>query len=321
MEIKRGITRSFTCVVDNNMMHSQRNIKGFTLLAMLLILTFVAGTLLIMTNYSTRKMDQSKREKAALQVQQILNAALAFYNDTGAFPAVSATVCDSTTVSGPSPITTLTSGALPYLPANAVNTPYGSQYWACSDRKKFGILFGLSGSNIASNAKIIAGMLPNGFVNGSNQVWSYVDVPGQNVNNARSVNFSGLYHHGACVPVPSCPTTAGMPTMTAQIMVVPVSVNGVNDGNSTLYPISGFTAYAQGGTDATPAGCNGSTTTPSCAGLTSPTSSFWRVCLQVITENGVVSATDWGQYATVLAITRCAISTEPSGSKFTVFTN
>ena len=61
---------------------------------------------------------------------------------------------------------------------------------------------------------VIAGELPvayvsdkygDPYVSGNVYVTAQVTTPGQNLNNARSVNFVGIYHNGACVPVPNCP--------------------------------------------------------------------------------------------------------------------
>lgn len=183
-------------------------------------------------------------------------------------------------------------------------------------------------------------------------VVSMVNIPGQNLNNASAVNYAGVYHNGGCVPVPTCPVDADGNTMTPQIMVVPVAVSGSNDSQSTnVYPISSFTAYAMVTTDgagnaapnATPPACSTGSDTNCYSGVSGSTGTvittgkYWRVCLQVVTERGTVSwqtgsaatmtqpysnvttANNWGATATLMAITRCAITNEPSGSSFEVY--
>jgi hypothetical protein len=134
--------------------------------------------------------------------------------------------------------------------------------------------------------------------------------------------------------------------MVPQIMVSPASVSGVSDPNSTnAYPITSFTAYAIGPDTAAnvmgcpavvpPATTPSSTVTPCTWGnngipngtQTSPSGLYWRVCLQVVTGKGVVSTTNtatgtaaWGQYASMVVMTRCTPPNEPFGSDFTVFT-
>ena len=146
----------------------------------------------------------------------------------------------------------------------------------------------------------------------------------KNTQNASNVNFAGLYHHGACVPVPSCPVDASGNTMTPQVMVVPVSVSGLYTNSTDVYPISSFTGYAVG-PDANPGPCVSGGGAPSCTVDISgpPAASSWRVCLQIVTEQGTVtsSSSGWGEKVTLLAITRCSISNEPAGSTFSVYTN
>lgn len=174
-----------------------------------------------------------------------------------------------------------------------------------------------------------------------------VNIPGQNLNNASAVNYAGIYHNGGCVPVPTCPVDSSGNTMTPQIMVVPVAVSGSNDSQSTnVYPISSFTAYAtvtSTGANATPPACSSGSDTTCYSGVSGSTGTpittgkYWRVCLQVVTERGTVSwqtgsaatmtqpastvttANNWGSTATLMAITRCAITNEPSGSSFEVY--
>lgn len=160
--------------------------------------------------------------------------------------------------------------------------------------------------------------------------------PGQNLNNARSVNFGSVYSSGQLVPVPTCPTG-----MTPQIFAVPISVSGVNDvtvGSSpTVYPISSFTAYATAPSDGIscpdvcrPASAGSGGAKDNCASATvgGINKKYWRVCLAVTTEKGQVSITESDQADTkflgsILAVTRCAPGsptiTEPVGSVFQVY--
>jgi hypothetical protein len=208
-----------------------------------------------------------------------------------------------------------------------------------------------------ANALVIAGEIPVGYTSDQygnpsstgTYVTGQVTIPGQNLNNARSVNFSGIYHHGACVPVPSCPgynpttnaCTSGTNCMTPQIMVAPVSVSGVSDNASNdVYSIASFTAYAYGPASS-PKDCLTGLTATACTiqstaansnnplgtGIASPSGVYWRVCLQVVAKNGPVSSSNtatgasaWGQYASLMAITRCTPPNEPFGSDFGVYT-
>ena len=158
-----------------------------------------------------------------------------------------------------------------------------------------------------------------------------VNIPGQNLNNAKAINFAGVYHPGACVPVPTCPTDAQGVAMTPEVFVVPISLTGYNDANqSYAYPINSFTAFVSGTYSTSPANCPGytglnygSSACPGAGstGVANPSGLYWRVCLQVITTKGDVAATNpnWDQLGYVAAFTRCSISNEPSGSGINIF--
>lgn len=349
--------------------------KGFTLLEMLLVLAIASAIFVMLINYSAQRTEQMRLDKATLQIQQILNAAMAFYINNGRWPSLNTSTISSSheLVTGgylPTPTTTNLQNpwgrAIQLGWANSTSTPsYNAQYYVAS-------ITGVSGTSypggVSPNARIVSGRLPMGFVTDSPN-WtkmfttnviptantssctgpdacSYavasVTIPGQNLNNARSVNFASIYSSGACVPAPTCPSG-----MIPQIVVAPVAVAGVYDnttGSSPyVYPITSFTANAYGGTGGAPVaattgnflrGCQSSTLVP-CYGTSTGTkvpvgSSYWRVCLSVYTERGLVSPTNqsWGtSMGSILAVTRCTPSSsgttsiEPSGTSFGVFQN
>jgi prepilin-type N-terminal cleavage/methylation domain-containing protein len=313
--------------------------SGFTLMEMLLVMVIVSVIVVMGINYTTQKTEELRRDRAALQYQQILNAALAYYISTNAS-------------AWPTIAILKTNG---YLPNLTLNNPWGNAYLTATVNNMFYVYSRVpSGTaSLLSQANILAGRLPFAFATTSSPpatgslcaagsaacyVAAGVTIPGQNLNNARSINFANLYHHGACVPAPICPAN-----MVQEVMAVPVSVAGVNDvGSSSIYAIHSFTAYAYGtynggGTNAplsTPdlagdnvANCDNTAalacTGGSSGGAIDPSTSYWRVCLKVITSKGDVSATNptqWAQYATILAVTRCAPVGEPYGSDFSVWT-
>lgn len=340
--------------------------KGFTLLEVMLVLGIVGGIMVLAINYGTRQVAQQRLDKTALQMQQILNAALAYYTAYGSWPVPGGTctfasnsTSNSTT---PSDLSTLRTAG--YLPSSVSNNAFGFPYNVACDNVTGGVFYVITSLNSAANALIVAGEMPISYLSDQygNQsasglyVTAQVTTPGQNLNNARSVNFAGVYHHGACVPVPVCPgynaaasppaCTSGTNCLQPQIMVAPASVSGVSDSNATnAYPITSFTAYALGPKTAStlngcpsvvpPATTPSSPVTPCTWGTngipngsqSSPTGLYWRVCLQVVTGKGIVSSTNtgsgaaaWGQYVSMIAITRCTPPREPFGSDFTVFT-
>lgn len=329
--------------VGTNMTCFRRRLNGFTLLEMLLVMAIIAAIILGITTYSEQRMAQVRQDRAVLQIQQILNAGLAYYLNNTNWPTSLANDLQGDGTS------TNPGGYLPG-PSSAVTivNPWGGGYVighstsTSAPNALFAVCTSISaGAATPAIAQILAGRLPMAYVvDGDHSadcaasagiplastctaapctVVATVNVPGQNLNNARSVNFAGVYNHGACVAKPPCPAK-----MVAQILVAPVSVSGMNYNTSDIYPISSFTAYvAPGGAQANPSRCNASeNNTAAC-----PTGgTYWRVCLQIITQNGpvVYTSSTGDAAATILAITRCAPSGEDteqtvSGSPITVF--
>jgi len=321
-------------------MKQQARTKGFTLIEMLLVMVIISSVIYMGIGYIQQRTLQERMDRTVAQMQQILNAGLSYYVSGG-------------TSSWPSSISSLQPNYLP----STLTSPWGTSYSIKTTGSNLYVIVqipaGIRGRQ--SIANVIAGKLPLAYTSvsiaatppvavncaaaGNCYVVASVNIPAQSLTNAGSVNFAGLYHHGGCVPVPTCPVDASGNAMTAQIMVVPVSVSGMNDPNSpNLYPISSFTAYAVGGVDSTPYRCNNGSypSTPPCGatvGSAPSSGKYWRVCLQVVTEKGDVALTSasgtsspsypfnpWGGNVTLMAITRCAISNEPSGSSFNVFT-
>jgi prepilin-type N-terminal cleavage/methylation domain-containing protein len=312
--------------------------RGFTLLEMLLVLAIVSSMVVLGLNYLSQKTDELRRDRASMQYQQILNAGLAYNLSMSTWPTLAQLSANG------------------FLPNLVQNNPWGNPYLVASVAVPNGgtlfYVFSLVPVGTAAQlaqAYTLAGRLPMAFtttanppdptqacaVGGTCYVAAAVPAPGQNLNNARSVNFANLYHHGACVPAPACPAN-----MTPEILTVPSEVAGVNDPTPPLppnvYPISYFKAYALGGAGGLPVAA---AAVPVCPGdntacvisWPSPVGTYWRVCMQVVTSQGDVATTNpgaganaWGQFETILAITRCVpgspTTTEPTGSNFSVFT-
>lgn len=315
-------------------------IKGFSLIEMLLVLVVISILIWASVSYLQQRAQQMRVDRTSAQMQQILNGGLAYFVANGSWPT--SLQC----LQGIGPPAACSNAV--YLPRNLVSPWGGVNYFV--NTNSTGTLFNVytTISSVSATgsapaiANVIAGTLPLSYTstvappanpvacptNATNCiVVGSVNVPGQNLNNAKSVNFAGLYKHGGCVPVPSCPAVGSGPSgtiLTPQVMIIPVSVSGVNDPSSpNVYPISSFTGYARGPA-ATPPRCGNFGTADACNPV-NPTlgATYWRACLQVVTEKGEVEVTNtsrWGQQVTLLAITRCSSSTEPSGSPFTVYT-
>lgn len=301
--------------------------KGFSLIEMLLVLAVISAILMAVMGYTVQKSDEMRRDRAVTQIQQIQNAALAYYISTSAWPPT---------------IQMLTGNG--YLPNITIKSPWATDYAVKSNvtMGTFSVCTTVNGSvtTAPATAQVIAGRVPMGYVaNGATAasspcptapttcnsasctVISQVSVPGQNLNNARSVNFAGVYRNGGCVPAPYCPQN-----MTPTIYAIPVNVQGVYDANypNKLYPLTGFTAYATGqlSSGSSPKVCNSSTTLTCGSGLPAAPF-FWRVCMKIVTDKGPLSDagvnTVQQDAAYILAITRCKPSTESQGSGFDVF--
>jgi prepilin-type N-terminal cleavage/methylation domain-containing protein len=312
---------------------TKRNFKGFTLIEMMLVLVIASSLMVMALNFSQQKMDQLRRERTAIQMQALLNAAASYYVVNNAWPTIT-----QLNTAGFIPSVTYKSG---WGDAISVGTgTNGSTFYTAVTFAKQTV------AKNTANALIVAGMLPLGTVSGTNNTTAtgYVNVPGQNLNNAMAVNFGAIYFSGACVPAPTCPTG-----MKPTIMVVPVSATGVV-GNptctSTTDPttcssvptaaLTSFTAFYRGAslTDDTPVSGTTPSTYPAPADCeVTPSGSvanhtascefgsntwvtgqaYWRVCLAVATGSGISypTSTDSNAYnegkltGSILAITRC----------------
>ncbi|MDX1901252.1 MAG: type II secretion system protein [Gammaproteobacteria bacterium] len=271
-------------------MRTVKNDRGFTLVEMLLVLVIASSMIVLLLNYSIQKTDELRRDKTVLQVQQLMSAALSYYVNNSAWPSL--TTCSTTAA----PVPWLSIPTLPntdtfapgqgYLVTGFGTNPYGKPYQincgtqSTSDGGNFYVAMDVGGST-STNALIIAGKLPMAYVTTPAElaaanfppkqdpscplgptctaVVASVTIPGQNLNNARSVNFANLYYSGSCVPAPNCP-----PGMKASILVIPAGVAGVNDNptctgsplsndpvtdqcKANLYSMQSFTAFARGG--------------------------------------------------------------------------
>lgn len=331
----------------------QLKIAGVTLIEILLVLVIATTIISLLITYTTQSTAQARRDRIVTQMQQIMSAALAYYAQNGKWPA--------NTISSPNgavdkdhdlvknnylqQVSTSSNGA--------VVSPYGVTYYTFTSQKNLFYVITSIPSSVVAEASVIAGQLPSGVTlsnasatpsppytpsacTSSNKciVAASVAPPGQNLNNARSVNFANLYKSGQCVPVPYCP-----PGMTSQIYAVPAGVSGIADGGSTpnssapsVYPVSSYTAYAMP-FSANPANCIGTSAgaNANCASSNvtgGNNNNYWRVCLAVMTERGAVQqndSTDAQNIGTILVITRClpgnsSSTYEPTGSpSFTVY--
>lgn len=319
--------------------------RGFTLIEVILVLAVVSFLFVMGLNFYQQKDYNARVDRTALQMQQLLGAAISYNVAFGSWPGNTTTAAQG--------ITDLKTNG--YLPNVTITSPWGQSYFVmpvtfAGGSQVIGVFTTINNAKSAAlTAQSIAGRLPMAYTTSDTSVppltvtacaanattctvMATATVPVQSIGNSTALNFGGVYHNGACVPVPSCPVSQGGSALVPEILVSPVSVSGAFDSGSTtnLYPISSFTAFATGGTTNTPPNCAtpGTAVGATClanSGGTTLTGKFWRVCLQVISERGTVNwnvsaANNWGVTATLMAVTRCSITNEPAGSDFTVFT-
>ena len=339
-----------------------------------MLVLVIASTLAYMAmNYLQQRSLRLAMDKAAAGMQQISTAATSYYAVNYTWPANLPCLqgvgvgCSTAYLPPGTILDPLLIGAQPLIFAGNTNPAFPS--WTTSSLLVVMPVQLHNASYSYYAATTLAGMLPLSFTMDSSlvpgsctpastlcYVVQTVPIPGQVLNNATSVNYAGLYHSGACVPVPTCPVT-GTTKMQASILVTPVSITGANDAptpsaactytNTTgcvvnAYPLSSFTATATAPKPATagsgPPDCVTGVLSP-CYSTLGPAGAptfiadgknYWRVCISIVTEKGPVNpapsetvdptSSIWGQVTgTVMAVTRCAIPGEQSGSDFTVW--
>lgn len=328
---------------------TKRKNTGFTLLEMLLVLAIISVLLAMGINYYQQKMLSMRIERTVIQSEQILNAGLAYFVANGKWPCAAGSFGESSGC----PLDNLISQN--YLPNKIIVSPWGQKYEigvSASDttgtikqQSNFYVYTQIPAMvNSAVVATTIMGQLPMAYISSqevsemppqssgctdgtSCYVIASVNIPGQTLNYASAVNFAGIYNHGACVPQPDCPATT-----TPQILVTPTSVSGwggaatSGGASNAIYPISSFSAYARGSATSgtSPPVCDDGYSIACTDASGNSAANYWRVCLQLVTEKGPFSfagaGANFAQGITLMAITRCAISNEQSGSAYQVFT-
>jgi prepilin-type N-terminal cleavage/methylation domain-containing protein len=120
-----------------------RRLKGFTLLEMLLVLAVAASAIVLFLNFTTAQFTQQRRDRTAIQMQQILSAGLAYYVANGSWPTSVAALQGS------------------YLPSGKIVSGWGGAYTITSSASS--PLFSVSVTLPSiPEASILAGMVPLG---------------------------------------------------------------------------------------------------------------------------------------------------------------
>jgi prepilin-type N-terminal cleavage/methylation domain-containing protein len=227
--------------------------NGFTLIEMMLVLVIVSAMIYMGAGYLQQRTLQLKVDREVAEIQQILNAAVAYYiTNNYTWPEANFPWLP------PYDILMLQGyyGGPSYLPPQWLYPPFdlGNLYYSWGGSSIIGQFFRQNANSFYvvtfinlpppasySVATTIAGMLPLAYV-ASDGGTPYSCTPAQqcyvvasivaptiSLANSTNVNYAGLYHSGSCVQAPNCaPAPDGTP-MNPEIMVVPASVTGVSD--------------------------------------------------------------------------------------------
>jgi prepilin-type N-terminal cleavage/methylation domain-containing protein len=164
------------------------NKRGFSLLEMMLVLAVMAVVTLTGLSYLREKALNAKIDKTALQLQQWLQAGLAFYNNNGEWPKENKQLI-------PEPYDPQTA----YLPSELKTSPWGTDYVIRREGAKPGNLFNIDlplaasiadakGENIGNR---IAAKLPSAiWING---VLTATITPSPGPGEGGDIIFKGIY--------------------------------------------------------------------------------------------------------------------------------
>jgi prepilin-type N-terminal cleavage/methylation domain-containing protein len=223
--------------------------RGFSLLEIMLVTVILVVFAMMAISYTRTQALNTRIDKTAAEMQQILQAAVSYYIDKNAWPS-----CTTGTNTGSSIDTTfntcqieslITAG---YLQAGASisNNPWGNSYesaWSTTSGQTFQLSTDVTDPNFAI---ILQGVLPLASVN-SSVVQATVNIPSYAYNNALSMKKVTTYTPGQSIPAPVCPAN-----MEPKIAVSPIVVSGTLYGAETVYSIQGLAGLALGDSSGNP---------------------------------------------------------------------
>src|SRR5579872_1835180 len=138
--------------------------QGFTLIEILLVIVVVSILMVMATGFIQQKTESLRRDKTALQMQQIMNAALTYYVTNGQWPANSNVASNGLVDFNHDLIVNN------YIPPGqglnkALLSPYGTNYYTIADpvTNNFYVLMPFPlpiTSTTPASATMIAGVLP-----------------------------------------------------------------------------------------------------------------------------------------------------------------
>lgn len=322
--------------------------KGFSLLEVMLVILILSMIAIFALRMQGPKLREALVNRSATQIKQIMEAATSYYIDNGTWPitdALKPSPQGSYPPLDPTNITMLTAANnTSYLPSsildstgNAMMSPFGTPYeiGPAPGQTYGGPGDGATLFEVSVDTKdpqvttLLKSKLPLSYSDPTNPtvVIAYVNIPSYDYNHAKALSDIGVYHPGDCVPRPAYICPRGMQAATfvtleqAYGFGTPVTKPTGGD-DTTVYPITGSSAYVSAGTDATGQPiqapiCNniiddsqsGSADQPQPANQPCPTPGEDRVCVQINTSNGPVTFdTARLQNTFVIAMTKCVPS-------------
>jgi hypothetical protein len=272
------------------------------------------------------KTKDMRIDQTAQQVQQIMQASVAYYVDNGQWPGANSIDPLDFNEDGIAELIQnnylpeQTNGSTEFK--NSLGNAYETSILLTPDNQGNSTkgLFQISSNmNIPAYANTLKGLLPLSKIStdDNNTVITSVTIPGYNYNNAQSIKNAGIYNYGDCVPEPQCPDD-----MKPRAFMSPAGIVGLaGTDTSVSYNLQSFLALAYGDD---PNKDNNPTTTPAQCPIqigpkTCPEKS-WRACLKGTTERGAISATidSKGQGSIqIMAVTQCVFKSSNTPNSHT----
>lgn len=160
---------------------------GFTLIELLFVIAIIGVVFSIGLSLTRGKAEQFKIEKTALQMEQILQGAMAFYVDNGCWPNMKTGKCKDII------------NFDPYLPVGGNRDPWGNMYVFAAPPdapNKFRVTDTLgAGAPWGNIVERIAALLPNAAAittDGKKVVYAEVAIPGVANNNSDTIKLMGI---------------------------------------------------------------------------------------------------------------------------------
>ena len=203
--------------------------SGFTIIEIIFVIAIIGVTATLGVSYMSKNAERSKEKATALQIQQILQAAMTYYVNNNAWPGIGSTV-DARSAG------TFAS----YIPAidRLKTNPWGANSYTWVAQTSGGKLFTVSTVVPDNNtAARIASALPNATTSGT-RVDSQITIPGQ----SQALPYGYIMKVGKIGPIPD--NRGGANKISINQIVLTSSEATNCKGNITVMPaIGSFRMY------------------------------------------------------------------------------